>query len=90
MRKDIHPEYRFVIFRDTSCGQDFRIRSTCKTEQTIVWEDGETYPLVNVDVSSSSHPVYTGKQREVASEGRIARFNKRFGERTKPLAKTAS
>lgn len=83
MKKNIHPESRLVIFRDTSCNQDFRILSTCQTEQTVVWEDGETYPLVNVDVSSASHPMYTGKQREVASEGRIARFNKRFGGRAK-------
>lgn len=83
MKKNIHPESRFVIFRDTSCGKDFRIRSTCQTEHSVKWEDGETYPLVNIDVSSSSHPMYTGKQREVTSEGRIARFNKRFGGRAK-------
>ena len=79
MKKGIHPDYGYVVFRDTSCGREFRIRSTCKSDQTTVWEDGNTYPLVNLDVSSASHPVYTGKERQVTAEGRIARFNKRFG-----------
>ena len=81
MKKGIHPEYDYVIFRDTSCSRDFRIRSTCKSNQTVVWEDGKTYPLINLDVSSASHPVYTGEKRKVQSEGRIAQFNKRFGKR---------
>ncbi|MDH2433660.1 type B 50S ribosomal protein L31 [Pokkaliibacter sp. MBI-7] len=79
MKKQLHPRYDYVIFRDTSCNRMFRIRSTCTSKESIVWEDGNTYPLINVDVSSASHPMYTGKQREVNSEGRIARFNKRFG-----------
>lgn len=81
MKKDIHPDYGYVIFRDTSCGRDFRIRSTCKSDQTIVWEDGNTYPLVTLDISSASHPIYTGEKRQVTAEGRIAQFNKRFGTR---------
>lgn len=81
MRKGIHPEYDYVIFRDTSCGREFRIRSTCTSDQTTVWEDGKTYPLINLDVSSASHPMYTGQERQVTAEGRIARFNKRFGKR---------
>lgn len=78
MKKGIHPEYRLVVFRDTSCGAEFCVGSTCKTDLTTTWEDGKTYPLVNIDISSASHPAYTGKQRDVSSEGRIARFNKRF------------
>jgi len=81
MRKNIHPEYGYVVFRDTSCNKNFRIRSTCKSDQTIVWEDGKEYPLINIDVSSSSHPVYTGEQRKAKAEGRVAQFNKRFGQR---------
>lgn len=81
MKKDIHPDYGYVIFRDTSCGRGFRIRSTCKSDQTIVWEDGNTYPLVTLDISSASHPIYTGEKRQVTAEGRIAQFNKRFGTR---------
>ncbi len=82
MKKNIHPEYDYVIFRDTSCGRDFRIRSTCKSHQQVVWEDGQTYPLVTLDVSSASHPIYTGEKRKATSEGRIAQFNKRFGNRS--------
>ncbi len=81
MRKNIHPDYDYVVFRDVSCGQTFRIRSTCKSDQTIVWEDGKTYPLINLDVSSASHPVYTGEQRQTKTEGRVARFSQRFGNR---------
>jgi len=81
MQANIHPNYDYVIFRDTSCGKTFRIRSTCTSKETIVWEDGKTYPLINLDISSASHPIYTGEQRQVSSEGRVARFNKRFGER---------
>ncbi|KAF0802755.1 50S ribosomal protein L31 type B [Alcanivorax xiamenensis] len=80
MQKDIHPPYDYVIFRDTSCGATFRIRSTCQSDKTIVWDDGETYPLVELDVSSASHPFYTGEQRQASSEGRVARFQQRFGK----------
>ncbi len=79
MRKGIHPAYDYVVFRDTSCGTTFRIRSTCTSQQIIVWEDGKTYPLIDLDVSSASHPFYTGEQRRVSAEGRVARFQQRFG-----------
>lgn len=82
MNKAIHPDYDYVVFRDTSCNRSFRIRSTCKSDQTIVWEDGNTYPLINLDISSASHPMYTGEERQVKSEGRVAQFNKRFGGRS--------
>lgn len=78
MREGIHPDYDYVIFRDVSSNTDFRVRSTCKSDKTVVWEDGETYPLIHLDVSSASHPFYTGKERKAAAEGRIAKFNKRF------------
>lgn len=82
MKKGIHPEYDYVIFRDTSCGKDFKIRSTCKSSQSIKWEDGNTYPLIHLDISSASHPVYTGEQRKTKAEGRIAQFNSRFKNRS--------
>ena len=82
MKKNIHPDYDYVIFRDTSCGRDFRIRSTCISDQTVVWEDGNIYPLVTLDVSSASHLTYTGEKRKVTAEGRIAQFAKRFGNRS--------
>lgn len=78
MKSNTHPKSSLVIFRDTSCNKEFLIRSTCQSEHTATWQDGKTYPLVNIDVSSASHPVYTGKQKKVAADGRIARFNKRF------------
>lgn len=81
MKKGIHPEYDYVIFRDTSVSKDFRIRSTVKSQQTVIWEDGHTYPLVTLDVSSASHPFYTGSKQKTKAEGRIARFEKRFGKR---------
>ncbi|MFG6666130.1 type B 50S ribosomal protein L31 [Halomonas sp. HNIBRBA4712] len=79
MKKGIHPNYDYVVFRDTSCGDTFRIRSTCTSNQTIEWEDGKTYPLIDLDTSSASHPFYTGEQRRVSAEGRVARFQQRFG-----------
>lgn len=82
MNKSIHPDYDYVVFKDTSCNRTFRIRSTCKSDQTIVWDDGNTYPLINLDISSASHPVYTGEKRQAKSEGRVAQFNKRFGARS--------
>lgn len=80
MKKGIHPAYDYVVFRDTSSDTSFRIRSTCTSDKTIVWEDGKTYPLVELDVSSASHPFYTGEQRRVSAEGRVARFQQRFGQ----------
>ena len=82
MNKSIHPDYDYVVFKDTNCNRTFRIRSTCKSDQTIVWDDGNTYPLINLDISSASHPVYTGEKRQAQSEGRVAQFNKRFGARS--------
>lgn len=79
MKKGIHPDYGYVVFRDSSCGVTFRIRSTCKSRQTITWDDGKTYPLIDLDVSSASHSFYTGEQRRVSADGRVARFHKRFG-----------
>lgn len=78
MKKGIHPEYREVVFRDASCGFTFLTRSTIKSKQTTTWEDGKEYPLVVVDVSSASHPFYTGKTKFVDAAGRVDRFNKKY------------
>jgi len=83
MKTGIHPNYREVLFYDTSIQTGWVIRSTVETKQTMVWTDGREYPLFTVEVSSESHPFYTGKQRTVAAEGRIARFNARYGK-TRP------
>ena len=83
MKPDIHPEYRKVVFHDTSVDEYFLIGSTLKTDRTIEWEDGKTYPYYTIEVSSASHPFYTGKQQVVQAEGRIANFNRRFGQLSK-------
>jgi large subunit ribosomal protein L31 len=82
MRKEIHPEYREVLFHDTSVDEYFLIRSTLNTDQTREWE-GKTYPYCVLDTSSLSHPFYTGKQKFVNEGGRVDKFKKRFGNRTK-------
>lgn len=80
MKKGIHPNYREVVFQDTSCGFRFLTKSTVRTNQTTTWEDGKEYPLFVLDISSASHPFYTGAgNRFVDAAGRIDRFNKRFG-----------
>lgn len=79
MKEGIHPQYRTVVFHDTSVDEYFVIGSTLKTTQTIEWKDGNTYPYCPIDVSSKSHPFYTGKQQVAQSEGRVANFNRRFG-----------
>ena len=78
MKKDIHPNYRPVVFQDN--GADFAIltKSTVETKETITWKDGKEYPVFMLDTSSASHPVYTGKRREFSSEGRASKFQQRF------------
>ena len=80
MKKDIHPEYRDVVFQDSSSDLTFLTRSTISTRETIEWEDGNTYPLAKVDISSESHPFYTGKQILVDSGGRVERFRRRYAK----------
>lgn len=79
MKQDIHPEYRDVVFVDTSSDFKFLTRSTIETNEEIEWEDGNTYPMARVEISSASHPFYTGKQILVDSGGRVERFRKRYG-----------
>ena len=79
MKKGIHPEsYRTVVFKDMSNEFAFLSRSTANTKETIKWEDGNDYPLIKVEVSSKSHPFYTGKGRIETNEGRIAKFRKKY------------
>lgn len=81
MKKDLHPtDYRLVVFQDTS--SDFKIltKSTAKTDETIKWEDGNEYPLLKVEISSASHPFYTGKQKLVDTSGRVDKFRKRYAK----------
>lgn len=78
MKKGIHPEYREVIFWDTSSDAKFKSRSTSNTKETIKWEDGKEYPLIKVEVSSASHPFFTGKKLFVDTAGRVEKFKNKY------------
>ena len=77
MKSEIHPEYAPVVFRDLASGETFLTRSTVTSEKTIEL-DGTTYPVIDVEISSASHPFYTGKQRILDSAGRVEKFNSRY------------
>ena len=79
MKAEIHPDYNLVLFRDLASGKVFLTRSTMTSDKTEKWEDGNEYPIVEVEISSESHPFYTGKQRIMDSAGRVELFNARFG-----------
>ncbi|MEE2630721.1 MAG: type B 50S ribosomal protein L31 [Actinomycetota bacterium] len=83
MRADIHPNYRPVVFQDLSEGVNFVIRSTVETNDTITLDDGAEYPLVKVEISSASHPFFTGTMKIVDTAGRVERFERRYGRRRK-------
>ncbi|MFN6944224.1 MAG: type B 50S ribosomal protein L31 [Cytophagaceae bacterium] len=78
MKKEIHPDYREVVFHDTSSDFKFMTRSTMKSSETVEWTDGKTYPVVKIEVSSASHPFYTGQKLFVDTAGRVEKFNKRY------------
>lgn len=77
MKKDIHPKYRPVVFKDVSSGTTYLTRSTIRTEDKVTI-DGEEYPLYKVNVSSSSHPFYTGQRQFMDTAGRVEKFRKRY------------
>ena len=81
MKKDIHPEYREVLFHDTGVDEYFIINSTLETTETRKCEDGKPYPYYTVEISSSSHPFYTGKQKIIDTGGRVQKFEERFGKK---------
>ena len=81
MKTGIHPDYHQVVFRDSSTGDAFLTRSTITSDKTIEWTDGSTYPLVQVDVSSWSHPFWTGGQRIMDTAGQVEKFYRRYGRR---------
>lgn len=78
MKKDIHPEYKEVVFLDTTSDFKFITKSTLTSEETIKWEDGNEYPLIKIEVSSASHPFYTGKNIFLDTAGRVEKFNKKY------------
>jgi large subunit ribosomal protein L31 len=84
MKKEIHPQnYRKVIFVDDTSGEKFLIASTVKSGETDKWTDGKEYPLVHVEISSASHPFYTGKETVVDTAGRVEKFKARMAKKSK-------
>ncbi|MCZ4519606.1 type B 50S ribosomal protein L31 [Rhodococcus ruber] len=83
MKPGIHPDYHPVVFQDSSTGNKFLTRSTVTSVRETEWEDGNTYPLVVVDVSSESHPFWTGAARVMDTQGRVEKFEKRYGRRSR-------
>ena len=99
-KKDLHPkEYRDVVFSDEAANFSFLTKSTAKSEETIKWTDGKEYPLVKVQISSASHPFFTGEEKIIDTEGRVDRFKARIaksqamktalGNKAKKAAKSA-
>ena len=81
MKDGIHPNYQPVVFQDVTTDFAFLTRSTLGSKETIKWEDGQTYPLIKIEVSSVSHPFYTGKSKQILdTAGRVDRFRKRYGK----------
>ncbi|MBY3988924.1 type B 50S ribosomal protein L31 [Rhodococcus fascians] len=83
MKPGIHPDYHPVVFQDSSTGSKFLTRSTVTSARETEWEDGNTYPLIVVDVSSESHPFWTGASRVMDTQGRVEKFEKRYGRRSR-------
>lgn len=80
MKPEIHPEYREVVFQDMTSDFKFLTRSTLASKETVKWEDGNEYPLIKVDISSASHPFYTGQNKLMDTSGRIDKFKKRYAK----------
>jgi len=81
MKEGIHPaNYRDVVFYDQGADVKWMTRSTVRTDKTVKWEDGKEYPLFTLEISSHSHPFYTGKQRFVDTEGRVQKFQRKYAK----------
>jgi large subunit ribosomal protein L31 len=83
MKKGIHPNYRPVVFQDSSADFTILTKSTIQTEDSIKWEDGNTYPLVKLEISSASHPFFTGKQKLLDTAGRVEKFKRKYAKKAK-------
>ena len=90
MKQGIHPDYRYVVFQDTSSGDTFLTRSTILTTETTTWTDGVEYPLAKVEISAFTHPFFTGQMKIVDTAGRVERFERRYGKRRKSAAAPAT
>ncbi len=78
MKKGIHPNYGYVVFKDSFTGHMFLTRSTKTSEETVAWEDENEYPLITVEISSDSHPFFTGKEKHYKKEGRVEKFRRKY------------
>ena len=86
-KKELHPkDYRFVVFSDEAAGFSFLTKSTASSEETIKWEDGNEYPLIKIQISSASHPFFTGEEKIIDTEGRVDRFKARAAKAAKMKA----
>ncbi|AWV08378.1 type B 50S ribosomal protein L31 [Marilutibacter maris] len=81
MKAGIHPEYREVVFQDVTSDFQFLTRSTLDSKESVKLEDGNEYPLIKVDISSASHPFYTGKHKIMDTSGRVDKFRKRYAKK---------
>ena len=90
MKPGIHPDYRYVVFQDTSSGDTFLTRSTIETAETTTWSDGNEYPLAKVEISAFTHPFFTGQMKIVDTAGRVERFERRYGRRKTKAAAAAA
>jgi large subunit ribosomal protein L31 len=81
MKADIHPKYQDVVFQDVSSDFAFLTRSTLGSKETIKWEDGNEYPLIKIEISSASHPFYTGKHKVIDTSGRVDKFRRRYAHK---------
>ncbi|GAB7039017.1 MULTISPECIES: type B 50S ribosomal protein L31 [Catenuloplanes] len=79
MKSGIHPSYHYVVYRDRSAGFSFLTRSTATSDRTVEWEDGNTYPVLDVEISAASHPFWTGRQRLLDTAGRVEKFRAKYG-----------
>lgn len=84
MKHAIHPPYQPVVFRDQGAGHAFLTNSTRTSERTVTWEDGKEYPVIDIEISSASHPFYTGQSRVLDTAGRVERFRRRYAQKVVP------
>jgi len=90
MKKNLHPDYHFVVFQDEAAKFAFLTKSTAVSNETVKWEDGNEYPLVKIHISSASHPFFTGEEKIIDTEGRVDRFKARQEAAQKHRAELAN
>lgn len=81
MKPGIHPDYQPVVYQDRTTGETFLTRSTASSNRTVEWTDGNSYPLITVDLTAYSHPFWTGTSRVLDNAGQVEKFRRRYGDR---------